>query len=202
MHTNQREAEEVLAAAVSGYVESVFNAAIRNAITKVLPNAAQDWVAPSTPLPGQLWLAQGGTYAGIVRGDDGTLFHLIVGPESMDFDEQPWGGRGKDEEGATSIWDGLANTRALVESKIDHPAAQAIVQINAGNSMGWYLPAQVELSLCRATVRHLFQPAWYWSSTQCSSIYAWSQHFEHGYQFINLKDYTGRARAVRRLVIQ
>ena len=78
-----------------------------------------------TPLPGQYWREQGGTYAGIMRGDDGTLYHLIIGPDSMDIEDQEWGGYGQTEEGAQSCWDGLANTIELVESEHDHPAAQA-----------------------------------------------------------------------------
>lgn len=156
------------------------------------------------PLPGQHWADQVGTYAGIMRGDEGLLYHLIIGPDSMDFEDQPWGSEGQNEPGASSCWDGKANSQALIESPHDHPAAQAIHQLNADTKFGdWYLPAQAELSLCRATVRHLFKTDdWYWSSTQCSAHLAWYQHFTSGGQDIGFKSLTGRVRAVRRLIIQ
>jgi len=161
-------------------------------------------VTLDAPLPGQFWREQGGTCAGIMRGDDSTLYHLIVGSDSMDIEGKQWGSYGQTEEGAQSCWDGLANTRALVESKHDHPAAQAIHQLNVGDPHGdWYLPAQAELSLCRAAVRHLFKTDdWYWSSTQFSASNAWYQSFSYGSQDIYDKDHTGRVRAVRRLIIQ
>ncbi|MFC3340037.1 DUF1566 domain-containing protein [Paracandidimonas soli] len=166
-------------------------------------NPSPDPALLNVPLPGQNWPEQGGTYAGIMRGDDGTLYHLIVGPEATDIGDQPWGAYGKEEPGATSIWDGRANTRALVDSKHDHPAAQAIHQANAGDQFAdWYLMAQAESSLCRATCRHLFQKTWYWTSTQYSAHNAWCQSFSDGDQGIIDKSSTGRVRAVRRLIIQ
>jgi len=45
------------------------------------------------------------------------------------------------------------------------------------------------------------EPAWHWSSTQYSGVYAWCQYFNFGYQNYDLKSYEGRVRAVRRIQI-
>lgn len=42
-----------------------------------------------------------------------------------------------------------------------------------------------------------FTPGWYWSSTQCSAGYAWSQGFYNGYQDYDDKCFEALARAVR-----
>lgn len=150
--------------------------------------------------PGEHWLEQGGTYAGIMRGDDGTLYHLIVSPDAIEAEDMTWGKYGKDIAGADSKWDGAANTAAMVKAK--NSLAKAFHGFEHFGHADWYVPAQRELSLCWATVPHLFQKAWYWSSTQYSPYYAWVQGFEVGSQYINYKDGPLRARAVRRLIIQ
>jgi hypothetical protein len=63
----------------------------------VAPAAAP--VALVIPKPGELWPAQGGTYAGLRRGRDGTLYHLIVatGPDGETKCE--WGPYGIDVPG-------------------------------------------------------------------------------------------------------
>ena len=66
------------------------------------------------------------------------------------------------------------------------------------------LPTRREQSLLYANLKEHFQPAWYWSCEQHASDSdgAWSQFFYYGGQHINYKSYEGRARAVRRLIIE
>lgn len=155
------------------------------------------------PRVGELWPEQGGTYAGIMRGDDGTLYHLIVSGEEGDFSDLAWGGYGKRQTGASSTWDGKANTQALNAAAPEHPAADKVATTEVDGRGDWYLPAQRELALCWATVPHLFQKDWYWSSTQYSAVGAWIQGVDDGYQYLlGGKGNEYRARAVRRLVIE
>jgi len=154
------------------------------------------------PRVGELWPEQGGTYAGIMRGDDGTQYHLIVSGDAGDLNGLPWGAYGEREDAAASKWDGQANTAALVASEHDHPAAEQVAALTLEGLTDWYLPAQREQALCSASVPHIFRKDWYWSSTQGSANLAWFQDFAGGYQFIVGKVNDDRARAVRRLVIE
>lgn len=130
----------------------------------------------NAPLPGQPWPEQGGIYAGIVRGDDGTLAHIIVAPKGSVgcIEGITWGGYGSETAGAQSRWDGFSNTVDLLREPDDkHPAAQAIASLTLGGFKDWYLPSQAELALCLATVRDQFEPESHWSSTQYSAGTAW-----------------------------
>ena len=71
-------------------------------------------------------------------------------------------------------------------------------------SVGGDLPTRNEQSLLFANAKEHFEYAWYWSNTPYAGYtdYAWVQDFGHGYQGSVLKSYEGRARAVRRLIIQ
>jgi hypothetical protein len=50
--------------------------------------------------------------------------------------------------GATSIFDGAANTAAIVTAGVsDHPAAEFCVNLGIGGHSDWYLPARYELDI-------------------------------------------------------
>lgn len=68
---------------------------------------------------------------------------------------------------------------------------------------GGDLPTRQEQSLLFANTKQQFKSDWYWScETHASDAgCAWLQVFDDGGQGGGLKDYGGRARAVRRLVI-
>ena len=65
----------------------------------------------------------------------------------------------------------------------------------------WYLPAVDELEFIYDNLgpqpNHGFQNADYWSSTESSNLYAWSQLFSGGYQDVNTKRHGSRVRCVR-----
>jgi hypothetical protein len=110
-----------------------------------------------------------------------------------------FGGYGKDIAGATSKYDGLANTRALVSSEHGHPAALwAASQTIEGHS-DCYLPSLNELAHARIFVPQLFEKGWYITSTQYSPIYAYGQNFDGGYTGNIRKGNECRARLVRRV---
>ena len=133
----------------------------------------------SAPPPiGHPW--QGGIYAGVARGDGGAPdHHLILSPD-------------------------LPDRRLQFTAAVDW--AQALR--TAGLS-DWSLPNRRESSLLFANLRDQFEPAWYWTSEAVDSSddpdgsYAWRQGFIDGSQDSSgHKSYEGRARAVRRFILQ
>lgn len=65
------------------------------------------------------------------------------------------------------------------------------------------LPTRREQSLLFANLKGEFKPQWYWSGEQhaADEACAWYQDFTDGYQVYGHKTYSGRARAIRRLII-
>jgi len=160
-------------------------------------------VSLAPPAIGQFWHGQGGVYAGLVRGTEGVPdYHLVVPTDPAgQLEEVEWGSAGKNEAGATSDRDGLANTKALINSEHDHPAAQWATDLEIDGLRDWYLPARHELRLCYLSVPELFSTDdYYWSSTQYSPLNAWIQYFDVGFQNLDHKVLTRRAVAVRRIV--
>jgi len=66
------------------------------------------------------------------------------------------------------------------------------------------LPTRREQAMLYANLKEHFRPEWYWSGEQHAthSVVAWGQDFDSGYQGGSNKSYQGRARAVRRLIIE
>lgn len=149
------------------------------------------------PAIGDYWPAQGGFYVGDMRGDDGTVYGLIVADcgTAQDVGRAKWGPEGERD---LSQWDGLANTQALGD---EHPAAKLAAGHAADEHQDFYLPARRELQLAAANIPHLFGTgSWYWSSTPRTESYAWAVGFEYGstYDFYRFNEF--RVRPVRRFI--
>ena len=153
----------------------------------------------SVPKIGTVWPGEGGINGGLARDEVGNPYWLIVSPGDVSLQEIEWGGRGHEEPGAQSEFDGRANTLALCESSVDHAAAQRCREIAYEGHKDFYLAAKRESAVLYASVPNLFEKAWYWTSTQCSASLAWLQHFGVGTQILAFKTIQGRVRAVRRL---
>ena len=151
------------------------------------------------PRVGMAWPEQGGIYMGIMAGaiaDDGTQaadYHLVMAEAPAgEMREIEWGGYGHSEPGAASFSDGQANTRALVTSKHQHPAALACAAAEVAGHADWYLPALGELKLAFANGRqHFDHSEWYWSSTQGSARSAYGQYFSYGGTLAHFKHWSG-----------
>src|SRR5690606_34487304 len=78
------------------------------------------------PEIGEHWPEQGGVLAGVMPAQEGHPSYALILPtaDEAKAEKLAWGGHEKKEDGATSSWDGLANTNALAESSISHPAAE------------------------------------------------------------------------------
>ncbi|MBD9573770.1 DUF1566 domain-containing protein [Pseudomonas sp. PDM23] len=162
------------------------------------PQVAEPSEIDGVPAIGAEWPGQGGVYAGLMRGRDGHPdYHLIIAPAESDGELQ-WGGYG-DKSTATSKWDGLANTKALIEEG-NHPAAEFAASVTIGDHNDFYLPAQAELMLAWANVPEAFSEGYHWSSSQYSANYAFYVDFSVGWTSCNDKSNVFRVRPVRRIL--
>ncbi len=154
------------------------------------------------PAIGQHWHGQGGTYVGVMRGENGEPDYHLIAPKHAQIDSITYGGRGYRVTGADHIRDGLANTRALTAHDIDHPAALWATEQEAEGHTDLYLPSRAEAYLCWAHIPEQFQgKGWCLTSTQHGPTTAWVQHFDVGYQSTDGKVYARPAFAVRRILI-
>lgn len=159
-------------------------------------------VPGSVPAIGAYWESQGGVYAGMMRGENRQPdYHLIVPTHKSVLNHKAaYGGYEVDEPGATSRFDGLANTLALVNSSTDHPAAQWCHSLVVEGHNDLYLPAILECALIAANLPDLFDKEWHLSSSQRSADNAFSLHFEGGFQLNCGKAYELVVRPVRRFI--
>jgi hypothetical protein len=118
------------------------------------------WVITgSQPFPAVIGEAFGGGYfAGYISHTaDGNPTHaLIVAPRATGATgtgytlttNLQWKTANTTTTGATSTFDGAANTAAMVTAGIaDHPAANFCKNLNIGGFNDWYLPAWLELDI-------------------------------------------------------
>jgi hypothetical protein len=111
---------------------------------------------------------------------------------------------------AQSIWDGLSNSNAVV-GQAGHTSSAAALCLNStnGGQNDWYLPSVQELnmlwnnyytvarSLTQISGATQLQPAYYWSSTEYVTNYAWTFNFGNGNANYYFKYLTYYVRAVR-----
>jgi hypothetical protein len=123
-----------------------------------------------------------------------------------------WNGGEKDLStvvGALSETNGQANTanlHGLSAEGATHRAADYCSTLHAHGHSDWYLPARDELNRLyenRTAIGNfdLAAGARYWSSSEYSNIFAWSQNFNSGFQSGDPKDSPLHVRCVRKAVI-
>jgi hypothetical protein len=161
------------------------------------------------PRIGEVWPGQGGIFVGRMRAEPGTdkpEYYLILAPtdvESNVVKKVRFSDDYKSVPGACSDWDGLENTKAQLAASHKHPAAEAISAVEHEGHRDFYLGARRELALVWAAVpERIAGFGWCWSSTEYSAGSAYGQYSDDGDQYDFYKGLTGRAFAVRRVVIQ
>ena len=159
--------------------------------------------AIGTPIPrlgGSFWAIQR------ARPGSGQADYALIVPHGAAAEASglAWGGYGIDEPAALCMYDGQANTRALVASTVDHPAAQFCAGLTIDGFSDFYLPALRESKALFANGCDAFaNDKWYLTSTQFSRNNAYNQDFNYGYPYHLYKDWQGGlARAVRRFRIE
>lgn len=87
----------------------------------------------------------GGFYAGRIRvGDE--VYALIVAPkEGGEHDDVKWNGNSKRLDGASSFFDGRANTEAMAAA--GSKLAKWALGLTLGGCTDWYLPSRDELEI-------------------------------------------------------
>lgn len=155
------------------------------------------------PALGAPWPEQGGIYAGVVRGVDAAHdHHLIVCTDPAGaYKDVPWGEYGKDVAGASSKFDGAANTRAMAEAGSD--IAKQVLALDLAGFTDWHIGSQADMHVAFANCAEAFDTDdWYWTSTQISRYGAFIQDFENGYSGWYGKGDDCRVRAVRTIQLQ
>jgi len=152
------------------------------------------------PMLGKPWPGQGGTYAGLIRGEDAD-YHLVVATDEAGKLKGKWGSYGTKITGADSKTDGFANTQAMADAGSE--LAKAVQAVEIEGHKDFYLPSLGELSLIHANAPDGFDKEWHWSSTQYSDTSAWVQTFSAGDVNYGYGKYGElRARAVRRIKVE
>lgn len=152
-----------------------------------------------TPALGEYWPGQGGINGGPVPARGDVPAHYLIFAAG-DVGEHEWGGQG-DESGATSKWDGLANTKELL-AEGGHPAAEACALYAADGHSDFYLGAAAEMYQAWVNAPESFdKDVWYQTSSQRSAYYAYFMDFGGGGQ-VNVNKTSERSvRPARRLFI-
>lgn len=151
----------------------------------------------------------GGIFLGnIFAGEQ--AYRLIKAPNALGaLAARAWNKSSKRVDGAVSAFDGLANTRAMLEAGSELAKWATNLRINDRDD--WYMPARGELLLgfdVRAALapEEAFAEDWYWTSSQCphpdGAVYACCQGFGSGYQGWGRKGGKLRVVAVRREALQ
>lgn len=147
----------------------------------------------------------GGIYLGRFFIED-RAYALIGAPRKEgELADQQYHAEYVDIAGATSLFDGFANTEAMAAAGSE--LAKKIRALRIGGADDWYLLSRGEGLVAQAanlTGPEAFPKKWHWTSTQHPGARdsAWLQDFSGGDQDYDHKDGRYFARAVRRVPIQ
>jgi hypothetical protein len=101
----------------------------------------------------------------------------------------------------TAIGSGAANTRTILATDADAPAAKACADYVSGGYDDWFLPSKDELNLMYTNLKQQglgdFGDTFYWSSSQSIASSSWYLYFSEDFEFYSIKGDTLSVRAVR-----
>jgi hypothetical protein len=129
--------------------------------TEVIPNVTEPFA--------------GGFLAGRIRVGD-QVFALVVAPkEGGEHDDVAWSGSTKSVDGATSFFDGRANTEAMAAAGSE--TAKWALGLTLGGFSDWYLPSRDELEILYRAFKPTKGENYCWRGDNPSSVpvgYAYS----------------------------
>ena len=138
---------------------------------------------------------------GIIFYIDGTGLHGLISAPTDQSTGAPWGCYGTLIGGTgTAIGTGQANTTLIVNGCLESGIAARICNDLVLNGYSdWFLPSLDELNqmYLQKTVIGGFANSYYWSSSEYSANYAWSQYFGSNNQYYDYKYNAFYVRAVR-----
>ena len=140
---------------------------------------------------------------------------ILFSKEKVDFAVVPKFGDEEIREIVLNEWekkDNMENEKTILEQHIKFEAYSKDLgqhkwedakKICEDLGDGWRLPTREELHLMYIYKDKIgnFAAAYYWSSSESNSNFAWSQFFLNGFQYFNHKYRTSYVRAVRALSI-
>lgn len=166
------------------------------------------------PIVGRPWPGQGGVYAGIMRGEgDKPAYHLVVPTDPTSSFDSTFAKWHDLVLGASSMRDGLANTKALLADARQRasepypasgrfPAAEHCKTLVIDGHADYYLPAECELRLCFINVQELFPDRrFYMSSSQWSKSFVLGRCFVFGERSYTACRALSPVKAVRRVLV-
>ncbi len=121
--------------------------------------------------------------------------YLEAAPKDQSTNIVWWNGSYKDIRTNTAVGSGKSNTDAIIAAQgSGNYAATLCKNLSIGGFSDWFLPSKDELGLMYTNLKKAglggFSGSWLWSSSQDSSVYAWSQDFSDGRQGLSRK-YSG-----------
>jgi len=179
-----------------------------------IPTTVRAFADPIIALPAIGTPMAGGFFGGVSR--DGTW--IIVSDKAEGEAALAWKTSNTASPSARSLYDGLANTRAIADA--EHPAARFCADCRAGGMDDWQLgspddmtvvarnlmpragvnPDQTIAEAFKAGGAQAFEQEGYWTSAEYNAAYAWLQDFGYGYQTYSDMDCKFRVRAVRKIL--
>jgi uncharacterized protein (TIGR02145 family) len=156
----------------------------------------------------------GGVVFHVYKDGSGTEHGLIVALTNQS-DAQIWSNVTDQLAGATSVWDGLANSNTIVaQAGHTNSAAKLCLDYEAGGFSDWYLPSNAELTILWNNIfnvnkglsvisgaTQVFPTSQcctvYWSSSEYNPNFSWSLNFYGSIGNGNPKANAGPVRAVR-----
>jgi hypothetical protein len=118
----------------------------------------------------------GERFAGKILIPGQGVYGIIVAPKALGHhDDTAWAKSTKSVPGASSFFDGLANTRAMAEA--GSKLAQWALGLAIDGQSDWYLPSRDELELCYRAFKPTTDENYCWRGDNPSSVpvgYAYS----------------------------
>ena len=140
-------------------------------------------------------------FAGTDYEDESETSSVINNANKYSYE---WGGYGTSTEITdTAVGSGLTNTNSLIGMNLQpytdgwHVVWDKVNEFRSGRSDKWFVPSKDELNLIYTnrdslsgltTINNSNLKPFYWSSSESNAYFAWSQFFDNGTQYGDIKN--------------